>query len=43
MGGVRKNIGADWLARESTRAQMRVTVKSLLCQFGYSPDFTRGD
>lgn len=36
---VRKNLGTDWSARESTRAQMRVAVKRLLRQFGYPPDF----
>ena len=36
---VRKNTGTDWVRRESARAQMRVAVKKLLRQFGYSPDF----
>lgn len=35
---IKKNITIDWTLRESVQAQMRVSVKKILRQYGYPPD-----
>src|ERR1035437_9014095 len=39
---VRANTTIDWTLRESVRAQMRVTVKRILEEYGYPPDLAEG-
>ncbi len=38
---VKSNIKIDWYERESTRAELKVMVRSLLDKYGYPPDFSR--
>jgi type I restriction enzyme R subunit len=38
---VKNNIKIDWFERESTRAELKVMVRSLLDKYGYPPDFSR--
>lgn len=35
---IKNNITIDWTLRESVQAQMRVSVKKILRQYGYPPD-----
>jgi len=35
---VRSNVTIDWSLRENVRAQLRVSVKRILCRHGYPPD-----
>jgi type I restriction enzyme R subunit len=38
---VKNNIKIDWFERESTRAELKVMVRSLLDRYGYPPDFSK--
>ena len=38
---VKNNIKIDWYERESTRAELKVMVRSLLDKHGYPPDFSK--
>ncbi len=35
---IRNNLTIDWMAKETVRAKLRVTVKRLLKKYGYPPD-----
>lgn len=38
---IKENMSVDWNVKESTRAQMRVSVRRLLKKYGYPPDLQK--
>jgi len=38
---IKNNVKIDWYERESTRAELKVIVRSLLDRYGYPPDFSK--
>jgi type I restriction enzyme R subunit len=35
---IKSNLTIDWMAKETVRAKLRVTIKRLLKKYGYPPD-----